>query len=617
MFSGFKFVKPGLLFACLIAVLAVPVTPVAVQSHGDSQTPFGLEIGVLLNQPLGQSISVPVIKASGSEGMSGFDFLIGYDTSALTITGVTGGELFDIPGDFEWEYFKYRSDSFECEGNCPSSIIRAIGVASVNSPGHDPLELMVPDGTVLFNLNFQITDSQSFDCAFTPIRFFWMDCGDNAVVFADSLGEILVLSDHVYDYVDPYQDISDTTAEFPTYYGAPAECIGDSVTNPPVRFADYYNGGVEISCSQMHEDRGDINLNGIAYEISDYVVFANYFLYGLSAFTIDVDAQIAASDINGDGIITLQDFIYLIRIIEGVMMPLPSPPLLTDDFSGVVGLIETDSSIIIRTQFEDSVGGMHFTFDSPDFLSNDDVEIKVYPAAEHMDIGYEAQDGSLNILIYNLGDGPATIDTSMADILEIIYTGEKPVLNLCSAAGYLAEFVDIILAALPNFPPIFDTYPSQLTNDSSGLFHYDFDAYDQNSPADQIQYHIVGGVGEIDSETGEWIFLALCMELDSCLILEVCASDVLHPCPQSDPGLHAVIELVCTNPGPAVGDVNGSGAVNLLDITYLIEHLYKGGPPPIPAPPVGDVDSNTNLNLLDITYLINYLYRDGPEPMCP
>ena len=30
------------------------------------------------------------------------------------------------------------------------------------------------------------------------------------------------------------------------------------------------------------------------------------------------------------------------------------------------------------------------------------------------------------------------------------------------------------------------------------------------------------------------------------------------------------------------GDADGSEAVNLLDITYLIDYLYKGGPPPDP-----------------------------------
>lgn len=64
------------------------------------------------------------------------------------------------------------------------------------------------------------------------------------------------------------------------------------------------------------------------------------------------------------------------------------------------------------------------------------------------------------------------------------------------------------------------------------------------------------------------------------------------------------------------GDVNGSGIVNLLDITHLISFLYKEGPTPDPLE-AADVNNSGVVNLLDITYLIAYLYKDGPEPNCP
>lgn len=64
------------------------------------------------------------------------------------------------------------------------------------------------------------------------------------------------------------------------------------------------------------------------------------------------------------------------------------------------------------------------------------------------------------------------------------------------------------------------------------------------------------------------------------------------------------------------GDANGSGSVNILDITYLINYIYKGGPPPDPIES-GDADGSGSINLLDITYLINYLYKGGPAPVCP
>ncbi len=64
------------------------------------------------------------------------------------------------------------------------------------------------------------------------------------------------------------------------------------------------------------------------------------------------------------------------------------------------------------------------------------------------------------------------------------------------------------------------------------------------------------------------------------------------------------------------GDVNGSKTVNILDVTYLISYLYKGGPSPDPIE-AADVNSSGTVNILDVTYLIGYLYKGGPEPNCP
>jgi len=63
------------------------------------------------------------------------------------------------------------------------------------------------------------------------------------------------------------------------------------------------------------------------------------------------------------------------------------------------------------------------------------------------------------------------------------------------------------------------------------------------------------------------------------------------------------------------GDVDNSGAINILDVTFLINYLYKGGPAPDPIESA-DVNADDIINILDITYLINYLYLGGPAPDC-
>ena len=73
-------------------------------------------------------------------------------------------------------------------------------------------------------------------------------------------------------------------------------------------------------------------------------------------------------------------------------------------------------------------------------------------------------------------------------------------------------------------------------------------------------------------------------------------------------GLGDACDFIC-------GDANADEIVNILDITYLIDYLYKGGPAP-EILEATDVNNDDTVNILDITYLIDYLYKGGPEPDC-
>lgn len=77
-------------------------------------------------------------------------------------------------------------------------------------------------------------------------------------------------------------------------------------------------------------------------------------------------------------------------------------------------------------------------------------------------------------------------------------------------------------------------------------------------------------------------------------------------------GMYDVDCETCCN---LAGDVNDNDEINILDITYAINYLYKGGPEP-PCLDEADADGNCKMNILDIAYLILYLYRGGPSPVC-
>ena len=63
------------------------------------------------------------------------------------------------------------------------------------------------------------------------------------------------------------------------------------------------------------------------------------------------------------------------------------------------------------------------------------------------------------------------------------------------------------------------------------------------------------------------------------------------------------------------GDVNSDGVVDVGDVVYLINYLFKGGAAPNPIQ-AGDVTRDGVVDIGDVVYLINYLFKGGPAPSC-
>lgn len=128
---------------------------------------------------------------------------------------------------------------------------------------------------------------------------------------------------------------------------------------------------------------------------------------------------------------------------------------------------------------------------------------------------------------------------------------------------------------------------SILTNDSSGV-----SSFNSLKTVGEFPWHIYGA------------------DLDGDMDIELVAANW-----QSDD-----ITILHNVTGPydsyICGDADGSGSVNILDVTCLISYLYKSGAAPV-AEEAGDANGNGAINILDATYLINYLYKGGPEPICP
>jgi hypothetical protein len=63
------------------------------------------------------------------------------------------------------------------------------------------------------------------------------------------------------------------------------------------------------------------------------------------------------------------------------------------------------------------------------------------------------------------------------------------------------------------------------------------------------------------------------------------------------------------------GDVDGSGSVNVADLTHLLNYLFFEGPPPVPLE-AGDLDGQCGINVSDLAYLADFLFYSGTPPVC-
>ncbi|PKK83873.1 MAG: hypothetical protein CVT49_06375 [candidate division Zixibacteria bacterium HGW-Zixibacteria-1] len=359
---------------------------------------FAIKIEKVHGQLQGHHAYVDVINSGGAEILHGFDFLIGYDPSALNFVAGMPGPLFSRPGTFEWEYFTYRYNYLgNCGAGCPSGVLRVVGMAEYNDGAHHPNLMVLPSDMVLFTLDFLVSSDYNLGGMFVPINFFWMDCGDNAIAFHYRGGNPLDIqtgfSNMVFQYgggtiYDPYHEITNTNTGFPTFTGAQADCFtnNDPTKPAPVPFVNLYGGGIDIISPNEIDLRADVNLNGVAYEIADAVVFTNYFIYGPAAFTVNFEGQKAATEVNGDGIaLTVADLVYLIRVIVGDALPLPkvAPDIL-------LNAVADGQTVTLDAE----IGAAYFIFDGV-------VPVSLGADASGMQLAVNSADGRTVALLYS------------------------------------------------------------------------------------------------------------------------------------------------------------------------------------------------------------------------
>ena len=82
-------------------------------------------------------------------------------------------------------------------------------------------------------------------------------------------------------------------------------------------------------------------------------------------------------------------------------------------------------------------------------------------------------------------------------------------------------------------------------------------------------------------------------------------------------GLIDPLATVSQNGSFVCGDVNNDAkANNILDLTYLVDFIFRGGPIPANLQAANFDGVEGQPNILDLTYIVDYIFRGGQQPAC-
>jgi hypothetical protein len=380
-----------------------------------------------------------------SMNMGGYDFLIAYDAPALTFVEAMPGALLE---DCGWEYFTYRFGAYgNCGNACPSGLLRIVALAETNNGANHPTCFNSAAGTELAVLKFFVSNDRTFECMYAPVYFFWMDCGDNVISSQD--GDTLFLEDAVFNFEGG--DITLHPAEFPSTGGTGDFClVGDK--EYPLRAIDFKNGGVDIVCADSIDARGDINANGVPYEIADAVMFTNYFINGLSAFKDHIEASIAASDVNADGIsLSVADLVYLIRVIQGDAAPYAKPDPEAENIAIKTQLLNNQMNVAYTSATD--LGAVLLRFNVTGSVES----VTLGDGASQMDVRYSVNGSELNVLVYSMST--AAIEAGSNNLVSIETTGDIKLTEI-DAADFYGNVLSTSATRLPSKFALAQNYPN-------------------------------------------------------------------------------------------------------------------------------------------------------------
>jgi hypothetical protein len=342
-------------------------------------------------------------------------------------------------------------------------------------------------------MRFYVTEDLTFEGQYIPIKFFWDDCGDNAISSVD--GNVTYLDRAIYGFSgnllwDEGDDDQFPEDARPQGLGAPDVCLeGGGPDKPePIRFIDFWEGGIDIIPRDSLDAPGDINLNGINNEVADAVLFSNYFIYGNAVWDPPyAEGQIAATDVNMDGItLTIADLVYLIRIITGDETPFPK--LAPQELTASVDWRMDNGELVVDWNCQTDAGAVLLAFDHHGAVFGEPI---LGGNAAGLKMISHNNGAQLRVLIHGMERG-AKIAAGDGTILRVPIVTSDPglVLGEVEAADYWGNMMTVSVARPAYVPRSFALFQN-IPNPFNATTRIDFNLPDAGDVT-LIVYDVLG-----------------------------------------------------------------------------------------------------------------------------
>lgn len=321
-------------------------------------TLYSLSIDTMTAYP-GESVTVGVT-LKNELPVTGFELVVSYDVSAMYLNDISNeGTLSESLASF----------------NVTENVGGLQGYTQITGQTASGVE-MAPDSGLLVEFEFTMTSNLAFAGMSIPVRF------------------VTILNPQTYDNV-----LYDT--------------LGATIERDAIEFSDGY-----VNLHDIEVNIGDINLNGVAAEISDVIYFTNHFINPV-VYTFTVQ-QYANSDINEDNIpATISDLVTLINMVVGKTVTSSS----AGNGTASLDVAVDGSGGTFSINSDDKLGGVFVEFVCDRTLSDQDF----IPGNNALDFLYHQRNDTVRVIGYSL-DG-RTLPSGATDLFAVAEVADLEVVR--------------------------------------------------------------------------------------------------------------------------------------------------------------------------------------------